>query len=65
MERNNELILLLFSTDEEITVNEKKIGVLDDYITKVAAIKSSEIATFRELDSQVNPPPEVPFNASG
>ena len=55
MERNNKHIVLLCSTDKEVSETERKIDenieVLDDYITKVAAIKASEITTFRNIES--------------
>ena len=67
--RYNDLVILLCKSSAEVTVTETKIDEsivqLDEYISKVAEVRTAEIVTFREIEDLLNPPPEIiPDNSS-
>ena len=65
----NDLVILICKSVEEETATEIKINEsivqLEGYATRVAEVRSTDIAAFREIEAIVNPPPTVtPDNQS-
>ena len=66
MDKHNELIFLACTPEQEKATNEKideNCVILEEYLQKVADIKTAEIDTFHQMEMEINHP-DIPSDAS-